>query len=190
MAASNSQLDRRTFLHGVGVTMALPWLESIPVWGGEPTIGTAPGTFPKRFAALFMGNGINMDHWWARGTGADMELGKSLEPMAPLKTKMNFITGLFNKNATHVGIHPGQTGNILSGASLQNAGAVVMNTTGTLFTTSGGTTTRSGWPTSLSGWVSASDCRRNSSTLSAGAPWCTTSARWRCRIPFSSSRGR
>ncbi len=48
-----------------------------------------------------------------------MELGKSLEPMAPLKTKMNFITGLFNKHATGVGIHPGQTGNILSGAALQ-----------------------------------------------------------------------
>jgi hypothetical protein len=32
---------------------------------------------------------------------------------------MNFITGLFNKAATGVGIHPGQTGNLLSGASLQ-----------------------------------------------------------------------
>src|SRR6185436_19173676 len=45
--------------------------------------------------------------------------GKSLEPMAPFKTKMNFITGLFNKNATGVGIHPGQTGNVLSGAALK-----------------------------------------------------------------------
>jgi hypothetical protein len=71
-----------------------------------------------------MGNGINSKHWWATGSGAAMELGKSLEPMAPLKTKMNFITGLFNKHATGVGIHPGQTGNILSGASLQK-GAVL-----------------------------------------------------------------
>ena len=101
--------------------MALPWLESIPVWGAEPA---QDGAFPKRFAALFMGNGINSKHWWAKGSGADMELGKSLEPMAPLKAKMNFITGLFNKQATDVGIHPGQTGNILSGASLQR-GAVL-----------------------------------------------------------------
>jgi len=48
-----------------------------------------------------------------------MELSKSLEPMEPLKEKMNVVHGLFNKNATGVGIHPGQTGNILSGASLQ-----------------------------------------------------------------------
>jgi len=104
--------------------MALPWLESISVWGAEPAKDGTPGPFPKRFAALFMGNGINSKHWWAKGSGAEMELGRSLEPMAPLKTRMNFVTGLFNKHATGVGIHPGQTGNILSGASLQR-GAVL-----------------------------------------------------------------
>ena len=104
--------------------MALPWLESIAVWGAEPAKDGTPGPFPKRFATLFMGNGINSKHWWAKGSGAEMELGKSLEPMVPLKTRMNFITGLFNKHATGVGIHPGQTGNILSGASLQR-GAVL-----------------------------------------------------------------
>ena len=118
------QTSRRRFLRGVGVAMALPWLESVPVWGTEPARDGAPGPFPKRFAALFMGNGINAKHWWAKGAGVAMELGKSLQPMAPLKAKMNFITGLFNKHATGVGIHPGQTGNILSGASLQR-GAVL-----------------------------------------------------------------
>jgi hypothetical protein len=48
-----------------------------------------------------------------------MQLGKSLEPMEKLKAKTNFITGLFNKAATGVGIHPGQTGNLLSGVRLQ-----------------------------------------------------------------------
>jgi hypothetical protein len=66
-----------------------------------------------------MGCGINPDQWWAKGSGADMELGGCLTPLEPLKPKMNFFTGLFNKNATGVGIHPGQTGNILSGAALQ-----------------------------------------------------------------------
>ncbi|MFO0968230.1 MAG: DUF1552 domain-containing protein [Gemmataceae bacterium] len=110
-------LSRRTFLRGVGVTMALPWLESIPVWGQAS--GAAPAAAPKRFAALFMGCGINSNHWWARGAGADMELGRSLEPLAPLKQKINVVNGLFNRSATGVGIHPGQTGNILSGAALR-----------------------------------------------------------------------
>ena len=71
-----------------------------------------------------MGNGINGNHWWAKGAGAQMELGKSLDPLEPFKTKLNVITGLFNKPATGVGIHPGQTGNILSGVPLQK-GAVL-----------------------------------------------------------------
>jgi hypothetical protein len=65
---------------------------------------------PKRFAALFWGNGVNGNHWWAKGSGKSMELSKSLAPMEPLKAKMNFIDGLFNKSAVGVGIHPGQTG--------------------------------------------------------------------------------
>jgi len=120
MTTSDSSIDRRTLLRGVGVAMALPWLESLPVWGGE----AAGSGFPKRFAALFMGNGINPNHWSAKGAGADMELSKSLEPMAKYRAKLNVVSGLFNKAATGVGIHPGQTGNILSGAALQK-GAVL-----------------------------------------------------------------
>jgi hypothetical protein len=104
--------------------MALPWMESLPVWGSESTPGSNASATPKRFAALFMGNGINPDHWSAKGAGSEMELSKSLQPLASLKTKINVIAGLFNKQATGVGIHPGQTGNILSGASLQK-GAVL-----------------------------------------------------------------
>ncbi len=116
--AQVNRVSRRTLLRGAGVAMALPWLESIPVWGDAPSADRLPG-FPKRFAVLFMACGINSKHWWAKGAGRNMELGKSLKPLEPLKGKLNFIEGLFNKNATGVGIHPGQTGNILSGAALQ-----------------------------------------------------------------------
>jgi hypothetical protein len=111
-------------LRGVGVAMALPWLESLPVWGGESAAGGVASAVPKRFAALFMGNGVNPNHWSAKGSGADMTLSKSLEPLAAFRPRLNVVTGLFNKNATGVGIHPGQTGNILSGAALQK-GAVL-----------------------------------------------------------------
>src|SRR5437763_744761 len=119
MESRSHKITRRTLLKGVGVTMALPWLESLPVWGGEPASRTSPPPPPKRFAALFMGNGVNPRHWWANGSGADMELSKSLEPLSALRPRLNVVSGLFNKAATGVGIHPGQTGNILSGARLQ-----------------------------------------------------------------------
>ncbi len=117
-------VPRRIALQGVGVAMSLPWLESVPVWGqtlqADASGGKADNSVtPQRFAALFMACGINSEHWWAKGSGTEMELSRSLAPMESLKSKMNVINGLFNKNATGVGIHPGQTGNILSGASLQ-----------------------------------------------------------------------
>ena len=113
---------RRTALLGAGVTMALPWMESLRA--GDEQLSTENPVFPKRFAALFMGNGINADHWWAKGAGDEMELSRTLEQLDPFKKKLNVVTGLFNRNANGVGIHPGQTGNILSGAALQK-GAVL-----------------------------------------------------------------
>lgn len=113
---------RRTALLGAGVTMALPWMESLAA--SDEQSSTENPVFPKRFAALFMGNGINADHWWAKGAGEEMELSRTLEQLDPFKKKLNVITGLFNRNANGVGIHPGQTGNILSGAALQK-GAVL-----------------------------------------------------------------
>src|SRR5208282_2383447 len=92
-------------------------MESIPALA--ESAGAVATAQPKRFAALFMGCGVNPDHWWAKGSGGSMELGRCLEPLAPLRSKLNVINGLFNKHALGVGIHPGQTGNILSGAALQ-----------------------------------------------------------------------
>src|SRR5688572_24453552 len=96
------KFSRRTFLRGVGVTMALPWMESVRVWGAStppaPHVATTT-RFPKRFGAIFMGNGINGDHWWAKGAGKTMELGRTLEPLAPFRGKLNVINGLFNKPA-------------------------------------------------------------------------------------------
>ena len=123
MTIDLAKINRRTVLRGVGAAMGLPWLESLNVWGGE-VADDLPNAAPKRFAALFMGNGISPNNWAAKGSGKDMELSKTLQPLAGLKTKLNVVSGLFNKHATGVGIHPGQTGNILSGAALQKGAAL------------------------------------------------------------------
>jgi hypothetical protein len=96
--------------------MGLPWLESFTA--------KAAGQHPQRFAVLFMGCGINGNHWWAKGSGADLKLSKSLQPLEPLKSKINVINGLYNQPAVGMGIHPGQTGNLLSGVPIQR-GAIV-----------------------------------------------------------------
>ena len=118
-------LSRRTFLRGLGVTMALPWLESVPVWGDERTTSAAGGSEPPvRFACLFAGNGFHSKEWWARGEGKAMEVGKVLAPLHPLREKMLFVRGLYNQEALVGGIHSCQTGNLLTGAHLASGGAV------------------------------------------------------------------
>src|SRR5580658_4416217 len=118
-------LSRRAFLHGVGVTMALPWLESIPVWGDEKTTSAASGSQPPvRFACLFSGNGFHSKEWWAKGEGKEMQLGKVLQPLHPFREKLNFIRGLYNQEALIGGIHSCQTGNLLTGAHLANGGEI------------------------------------------------------------------
>lgn len=106
----SKQIARRAVLRGAGVTMALPWLDSLQA--AETT------TFPKRFGVLFMGNGVHEDHWNASGNGAEMKLGKTLSVLEPIKSKINVIDGLFLKMATGQGIHPAQTGSLLSGATI------------------------------------------------------------------------
>ena len=126
---SRNAVPRRAVLQGIGVTMALPWMESLAGFGSTDAMAATararmlPGA-PKRFAVVFQGNGINPNHWWAKGSGAAMELSQTLQPLEKLKTKINVIDGLFNKFATGNGIHPGMTGNLLTGAPLKR-GAIM-----------------------------------------------------------------
>jgi len=115
--------SRRTLLRGIGVSMALPWLESLPVWGDE-AVRSNSSEPPVRLACLFSGNGFHSREWWARGEGSRMELGKVLESLTPFREKLLFIRGLYNAEALIGGIHSCQTGNLLTGAHLASGGEV------------------------------------------------------------------
>ena len=115
---------RRTFLRGLGVTVALPWLESLNEWGDETSTSQPASEAPRRLAVLFAGNGFHKDHWWAKGSGAQMELGRVLEPVAAHREKLLFIRGLYNAEALKGNIHSSQTGNLLSGAPLASGGDI------------------------------------------------------------------
>lgn len=119
------RLSRRKVLRGAGVTMALPWFESIRVWGDEPSATVSVGSEPPvRMAVLFAGNGFHGREWWAEGTGSDMKLGKVLAPLGPHREKLLFIRGLYNEEARKGNIHSSQTGNMLSGAALASGGKI------------------------------------------------------------------
>jgi hypothetical protein len=103
--------------------MALPWLESVPVWGDDRPRNAASEP-PVRFACLFAGNGFHSKEWWARGEGKEVELGKVLDALRPFREKLLFLRGLYNEEALIGGIHSCQTGNLLTGAHLAPGGEI------------------------------------------------------------------
>ncbi|MGN6134755.1 MAG: DUF1552 domain-containing protein [Aureliella sp.] len=116
--------SRRMMLRGLGVSMALPWLESLATWGSDVPQSANGGEAPVRLAVLFAGNGFHSQQWWAEGSGTDMRLGKVLEPLADKREKLLLIRGLFNAEALKGNIHSSQTGNLLSGAPLASGGEI------------------------------------------------------------------
>src|SRR6476660_2978674 len=90
-------LDRRTFLRGAGVALALPWLEAM-------SEANQLVQRPKRFCAFFFGNGVALParnqahfqewHWFPHTDGADYQLTRSLDPLTPHKADMTIFGGL------------------------------------------------------------------------------------------------
>ena len=121
-------ISRRTMLRGLGVTMALPWMESVRVWGDTRKAAKQASEAPVRMGILFAGCGFHSKEWWAKGEGKAMELGKVLAPLKDFREKMVFIRGLYNKEALKGNIHSSQTGNLLSGAPLASGGRIQSGT--------------------------------------------------------------
>ena len=122
---SDYQISRRAMLRGLGVSMALPWLESVPVFGDEPTSSDRSSSEPPvRFGVLFAGNGFYKAHWTAEGRGKDMKLGRVIESLGDFREKLLFVRGLYNAEALKGNIHSSMTGNMLSGAPLAPGGEI------------------------------------------------------------------
>jgi len=95
MVIFKQAIPRRTFLRGVGATLALPVLDAM-----TPAFA-APATRPTRMAFMQTPNGIfNLNgEWTPKTVGANFELTRTLEPLAAFKDRMLVISGLDNQQA-------------------------------------------------------------------------------------------
>src|SRR5262249_26830452 len=115
-------MNRRHFLRGAGVALALPWMESL----GKAAAASDPGKAPLRFACIYWSNGIKPANWWAKGEGASMELGPSAAPLSAIREDMVFVRGLYNHQAfVNPSPHMGRMANMLSGAPVSPDPAVI-----------------------------------------------------------------
>jgi len=95
MVIFKQSIPRRTFLRGVGATLALPMLDAM-----TPAFSAAT-TRPIRIAFMQTPNGIfNLNgEWTPRSVGTNWELTRTLEPLAAFKDRMVVISGLDNQQA-------------------------------------------------------------------------------------------
>jgi hypothetical protein len=108
------QLDRRTFLRGSGVALALPWLEAMSpasksiVSAGE----AAAGEIPKRAVFTFWGLGLNGRDYTPATEGRDYQATPILQPIDKHRDDSTIITGLkLNYSGGHGGDRTFLTGN-------------------------------------------------------------------------------
>ncbi len=113
-------ISRRTVLRGLGVAVALPWLESMsPLTAWGETSGSAKPA-PNRMAFLYVPNGINMADWTPQAEGPGYELTPTLQPLASVKDQLLVLTGLTadkaRPNGDGGGDHARALGAFLTGA--------------------------------------------------------------------------
>jgi hypothetical protein len=95
----SKQISRRTMLRGMGIAVALPWLEAMapqtPLIANVARAGDSGSVAPVRMAFLYVPNGMNMKDWKPSGPDPhNFKLKPILKPVERLRSKMNIISGL------------------------------------------------------------------------------------------------
>src|SRR5215470_8015288 len=105
MFISKKHISRRAFLHGTGVTLALPLLESM-LPAQTPLRNTA-ANLKTRFAGIFFPHGMAPGHWVPKKEGTGFEFPFIMEPLQPLREQVVILSGLHTRSAEPP---PGVTG--------------------------------------------------------------------------------
>ena len=96
MIITRTHLPRRTFLRGVGATLALPLLDGmVPAFTPTRLSAAAP---VKRLGTVYVPNGIVMDQWTPDATGSGFELKPVMESFGPFRNRLTVLSGLANKH--------------------------------------------------------------------------------------------
>ncbi len=114
MIVTNKHVSRRTILRGVGAAVALPFLDSmVPAFLPRALAAAAPA---KRFGAIYVGMGMNMNVWLQHAEG-ELQINPILKPLEPLRERLLVVAGLDSKQAfsADAGNHPRAQSSWLTG---------------------------------------------------------------------------
>ncbi|HSQ57607.1 MAG TPA: DUF1552 domain-containing protein [Gemmata sp.] len=113
MIVTKKALPRRTFLRGVGASLALPLLDAmIPAMTAQAATPAAP---VKRLGFVFIPMGCDQSRWTPPGKDTLDELPPILKPIAPVKDHVTVISNTELQNA-YPGTHSSSNAAFLSAA--------------------------------------------------------------------------
>ena len=98
---TKKHLPRRTFLQGVGATIALPYLDAM-----TPAFAAAEKPV-TRAAFVYTANGIIMNDWTPAETGSNFAFSKTLKPIETFRDQTVVVSGLAHRNGEALGDGPG-----------------------------------------------------------------------------------
>src|SRR5687767_7621555 len=114
MIITRKALPRRTFLRGLGATVALPLLDAmVPSMTALARSAAAP---VRRLGFVYMPMGCDLSRWTPAGDGRLIELSPTLQALAPVVDQLTVITNLELKNA-YPGTHATSNAAFLSAAT-------------------------------------------------------------------------
>src|SRR5678809_361398 len=102
---TKKHLPRRTFLRGVGATIALPLLDSM-VAAQTPIRKTAAAA-KSRLSCIYVPHGATMDKWTPAATGKGFEFTETLSPLEKLRDRVTIVSNLAHAKASAVGSDAG-----------------------------------------------------------------------------------
>ena len=132
---ASPSFNRRRFLRGLGLGIALPTLESLSpsrilkAAGGEPpSLATTATGAPLRMAFVYFPNGAIQDKWWPEQEGSQFPLNATMQPLKGVHNQLQVLGGLDHVNATPgpdgAGDHARASGTYLTGVRVRKtAGA-------------------------------------------------------------------
>ena len=122
---TKTELNRRTFLRGAGVALALPWMESL-----QAAVQKAAAAPPKRFLAVYVGHGFAItladDHpardwsWYPRVADGKMKFGKSMAGFNEFTDQTTVLFGLEHPRVIRSNGH-GTAASFLTGSNIGDA---------------------------------------------------------------------
>ena len=97
MIITRKALPRRTFLRGLGATVALPVLDAmVPSMTALARSAAAP---VRRLGFVYMPMGCDLSRWTPGGGAGPLELSPTLQSLAPVVDQLTVLSNLELKNA-------------------------------------------------------------------------------------------